>query len=104
MTVIGAAIGAIRTELGHSQEELAALSGLSPMTIAGLERGRGTITSLQTVLRATGYRLKHHYDAAMSLGQHVATRRAMSQEKRTPATAAIPVSKNRIMLIPSGAR
>lgn len=99
MSVIGAAIGAIRTELDHSQEELAALSGLSPMTIAGLERGRGTITSLDKVLRATGYRLKHHYDAAMSLGQHVATRRAMAQEKVSLQTLAKLTGKSKPTLV-----
>ncbi|WP_245295967.1 DNA methyltransferase [Methylobacterium sp. C1] len=99
MTAIGAAIGAIRTELGHSQEDLATLSGLSPNTIAGLERGRGTITSLDKVLRATGYRLKHHYDAAMSLGQHVATRRAMSQEKVSLQTLAQLTGKSKPTLM-----
>lgn len=95
MTVIGAAIGAIRAELDHSQEELAALSGLSPMTIAGLERGRGTMTSLDKVLRATGYRLKHHFNATISLGQHVATRRAMSKEKVSLQTLADLTGKSK---------
>jgi len=99
MSDIGAAVRAIRNELDHSQEDLAALSGLSPMTIAGLERGRGTITSLGTVLRATGYRLKHHYDAAISVGQHVATRRAMSTEKVSLRTLAELTGKSKPTMI-----
>lgn len=99
MTVIGAAIRAIRSELHLSQERLAALSDLNPMTIAGLERGRGTIASLVTLLRATGYRLKHHHDAAISLGQHVATRRARSKEKVSLQTLAELTGKSKPTLM-----
>lgn len=98
---LGAELIKARRSRKLSQRSLAAMVGMSRMTVANLEAGRGTVTALVTVLKALAHRFTGQ-PADLELGPWIAQTRMRLRKSQERLSIQAGVSRPAIMRIERG--
>lgn len=98
---LGGSLRNARRASGLSQRTLAAKAGIDLATIQGLERGRGTVSPLLTVLNALEHRITDQ-PASVEFGRWIAGRRKSVGFSQQALAAHVGVSKPTIIQIERG--